>query len=145
LHGQHLFASKDWRDLRSKGRIWLREPKEDVMNLRLTACFLTFLFSMSPALADQFNVNLSTDVGSPSLLLSVTDMNIPNPQAGNAYNGEIDPGHQLSVAINGASGNGHIQWSATTTDRTLCGSGDVSSLSAGNNVTVSATNSGSAC
>ena len=104
------------------------------MITRLMAMFSAFLLTLSPVFADPFNINI-TNEESGMLLLTVTDMNFPSPQS--AFNGSINSGQQISVHINGANGNnGHIQWQATTPDRQKCGSGDVTGLSSGSNVTV---------
>jgi hypothetical protein len=93
-----------------------------------------FILGAAPALADPFNINISNGESS-ILLLTVTDMNYPSPTV--AYSGSINSGQMMSVNINGESGhNGHIKWSATSSDRSKCGSGDVSSLSSGSNLTV---------
>jgi hypothetical protein len=43
----------------------------------------------------------------------------------------------IAVYINGENGaNGHIQWSATSADRSKCGSGDLTGLGSGSNVAV---------
>lgn len=104
--------------------------------IRQFATALSMLIvTMSPALADPFNINI-TNGESSMLLLTVNDMNFPSPKV--AYSGSINSGQMISVYINGENGsNGHIQWSATSTDRTKCGSGDVSSLGSGSNLTVS--------
>ena len=106
------------------------------MITRLMAMFSAFLLTLSPVFADPFNINISNGE-SGMLLLTVTDMNYPSPQPGGAFNGSINSGEQKSVYINGENGNnGHIQWQATTSDRQKCGSGDVTGLSSGNNLTV---------
>jgi hypothetical protein len=106
------------------------------MITRLMAMFSGFLFTLSPVFADQFNINITNDE-SGMLLLTVTDMNYPNPTTGVPFSGSINSGQMISVMINGENGsNGHIQWQATTPDRQKCGSGDVPGLGSGNNLTV---------
>lgn len=96
---------------------------------------LVLVLGVTPALADPFNINVSSDESS-MLLLTITDMNFPSPQT--AFSGSINSGQMISVYINGENGtNGHIQWSASSSDRTKCGSGDVTGLGSGSNVTVS--------
>lgn len=109
----------------------------------MTARLITALSVMllaSPAMADMFNINIDNGE-SEMLLLTVTDMNLGSPER--IYNGNISPGQMLSIRINGdnGGGNGHIQWTAHTADRSKCGTGDVSKLSAGSNVTVKARSS----
>lgn len=104
------------------------------MITRLMALSSAFLLTLSPVFADPFNINISNGE-SGMLLLTVTDMNYPTPQS--AFSGSINSGEEKSVYINGENGNnGHIQWQATTADRQKCGSGDVTGLSSGNNLTV---------
>jgi hypothetical protein len=107
------------------------------MIARFTAAVSLLVLTLSPAFADPFNINVSS--GETTLLLvSITDMNMPNPKDGNAFSGNISPGQQISVIIGGNNGgDGHIQWTATTVDRQKCGSGDLTGLGTGNNVTVS--------
>jgi hypothetical protein len=110
--------------------------KEFVMIRRLMTTFSAFLLTLSPVFADQFNINITNDE-SGMLLLNVTDMNYPSPRTGVPFSGSINSGQQISVYINGENGNnGHIQWQAWTSDRQKCGSGDVSGLSSGSNLTV---------
>lgn len=101
----------------------------------LATAISALILGATPALADPFNINISNSESS-MLLLTVTDMNYPSPKL--AYDGSINSGQQIAVNINGENGtNGHIQWSAKSSDRTKCGSGDISSLGSGSNVTVS--------
>src|ERR1051326_7189660 len=105
-----------------------------MMTLRLSAALAVSLFAACPAFADPFNINIDNGESS-MLLLTVTDMNYPNPQT--AFSGSINSGQMLSVNINGEnSANGHIKWQATTSDRQKCGSGEVKNLSVGANLTV---------
>lgn len=103
--------------------------------IRRSAMALSALIlGATPALADPFNINISNGESS-MVLLTVTDLNFPSPKE--AYSGSINSGQMISVYINGENGNnGHIKWSATSSDRSKCGSGDVSSLSTGSNLTV---------
>ncbi|HEY1795260.1 MAG TPA: hypothetical protein VGG57_03990 [Stellaceae bacterium] len=101
---------------------------------RLATALSALILGVTPALADPFNINISNGE-SAMLLLTVNDMNYPSPKV--AYSGSINSGQMISVYINGENGSGgHIQWSATSADRTKCGSGDVGSLGSGNNLTV---------
>jgi hypothetical protein len=101
---------------------------------RLATAVSVLILGATPALADPFNINISNGESS-MVLLTVTDMNFPTPQA--AYSGSINSGQMIAVNINGENGtNGHIRWSATSTDRTKCGSGDITSLGSGSNITV---------
>lgn len=100
----------------------------------LATALSTLVIGAAPALADPFNINISNGESS-MLLLTVTDMNFPSPQV--AYSGSINSGQMIAVNINGENGNnGHVRWSATSSDRTKCGSGDVTSLGSGSNLTV---------
>jgi hypothetical protein len=102
---------------------------------RLAAAFLLLVLGLSPAFADPFNINVSSNE-SAMLLVTITDMNLPSPKE--VFSGSISSGQQIPVMINGDNGHdGHIQWKATTADRQKCGSGDLSSLGSGSNVTVS--------
>jgi hypothetical protein len=104
------------------------------MITRLATALSALILSVTPALADPFNINI-TNGESGMLLLTVNDMNFPSPKV--AYSGSINSGQMISVYINGENGsNGHIQWSASSSDRTKCGTGDVSSLGSGSNLTV---------
>jgi len=101
---------------------------------RLAMALSALALAATPALADPFNINI-TNGESSMLLLTVNDMNFPSPKV--AYSGSINSGQTISVDINGENGsNGHIQWKASSADRTKCGSGDVSSLGSGSNLTV---------
>lgn len=102
---------------------------------RSAMALAALILAAPPALADPFNINVSSGESS-MLLLTVTDMNFPSPKV--AFSGSINSGQMISVSINGENGNnGHITWSATSSDRSKCGSGDVPGLSSGSNVTVS--------
>lgn len=104
------------------------------MTSRLMAALAVLAFTFSPALADTFNINLSSGE-TDTLLVTVTDMNYPTPKV--VYDNNLTSGQLVPVDINGDNGNnGHITWRASTSDRTKCGSGDVSGLSSGNNVTI---------
>lgn len=106
---------------------------------RWIAALSVAFFTLTPAFADTFNINVD-DGESVMLLLKIKDMNYATPQE--VFNGNINPGQMISVHINGDNGNnGHIQWTAYTADRQKCGTGDVSRLSSGANVTVKASSS----
>jgi hypothetical protein len=100
----------------------------------LATALSALVLCAGPALADPFNINI-TNGESAMLLLTVNDMNFPSPKV--AYSGSINSGQMISVYINGENGsNGHIQWTASSADRTKCGSGDLTGLGSGSNMTV---------
>jgi hypothetical protein len=103
--------------------------------LRLVTTLSMTLASLSPALADQFNINLSNGE-SGMVFVKVYDENTGNENK--VYDDTMTSGRQVSVYITGDSGqNGHIKWEAMSSDRQKCGSDELNGLSSGNNVTVS--------
>ena len=107
------------------------------MITRLMTMFPAFFLTLSPVFADgQFNVNIVNEE-SVTLLVSVTDMNSPSPVRGGVFNGALESGKQRSEQISGASGDGHVEWSASTSDRQKCGSGEYTHLDAGGEVKIS--------
>lgn len=105
------------------------------MILRLVTTLSMTLASLSPALADQFNINLNNGE-SGMVFVKVYDMNTGSENK--VYDDTMTSGRQVSVYITGDSGqNGHIRWEAMSSDRQKCGSNELDGLSSGNNVTVS--------
>lgn len=106
---------------------------------RLMAALSLACFTVTPAFADTFNINVDNGE-TVMLLLKIMDMNFATPQE--VFNGSINTGQMLSVHINGENGtSGHITWTAFTADRQKCGTGDVTRLGSGANVTVKARSS----
>ena len=105
------------------------------MILRLVTTLSVMLASLSPALADQFNINLSNgEMG--MVFVKVYDENTGNENK--VFDDTMASGRQVSVDITGDSGHGgHIKWEAMSSDRQKCGSDELNGLSSGNNVTVS--------
>jgi hypothetical protein len=92
------------------------------------------LASTSPALADQFNINLSSDE-SGMVFVKVYDMNTGGQNK--IYDDTLTSGRQVSVYITGDSGRGgHIRWEAISNDRRKCGANELNGLSSGNDVAV---------
>lgn len=109
-----------------------------MMKARLVGSLAIFLASLSPAAAfDTLNINLDNG-GSSALLVEVFDENTPSETK--VYSDTLNAGSHASVIITAANGKGHVKWTAQTADKQKCGSGDVTDLDSGTDVTVSAPN-----
>jgi hypothetical protein len=107
-----------------------------MMKARLVAGLAILLVSISPAAAfDTLNINLGNGETS-ALLVEVFDENTPSGTK--VYSDILNAGGHASVIITAASGKGHVKWTAQTTDKQKCGSGDLTDLDSGADVTVSA-------
>jgi hypothetical protein len=108
--------------------------EENAVILRLTTSLSVMLASLSPVLADQFNVNLSNgETG--MVFVQVYDMNTAGQNK--VFDDTLTSGRQVSVYITGDSGrDGHITWAAMSSDRQKCGGEELNGLSSGNNITV---------
>lgn len=96
--------------------------------------------SFSPALADQFNINVSNG-DSHMLFVVIYDLNTRSSDK--ALDATLNPGQQVPVYITGNAGSdGRIRWEAQTTDRQSCGSSELSNLGSGSNISVTAGSSG---
>ena len=104
------------------------------MTMRLMTSLSVMLASLSPALADQFNINLSNgETG--MVFVQVYDMNTGGQNK--VFDDTLTSGRQVSVYITGDSGrDGHIRWEATSSDRQKCGRDELNGLSSGNNIMV---------
>jgi hypothetical protein len=109
-----------------------------MMKMQLIGGLAVLLASLSPAAAfDTLNVNLGNGETS-ALLVDVWDENTPNQSK--VYSDILNAGGHASVIVTAADGKGHVKWTAQTTDKQKCGSGDVTGLDSGTDVTVSAPN-----
>jgi hypothetical protein len=110
-----------------------------MMKLRLISSLVALLLGMSPvAAANMLNINLDNGSDVP-LLVEVFDENTPTEIK--VYSDTLNPNDHPSVVITAADGKGHVKWTAQTTDRQTCGSGDQSDLDTGDDLTVSASGS----
>jgi hypothetical protein len=102
--------------------------------LRLVTILSVTLASLSPVLADQFNINVSNGE-SGMLFVTVYDLNTRGQNK--VFDATMTSGQMVPVYITGAAGNdGHIKWEAQSSDRQKCGADELNGLSSGNNITV---------
>jgi hypothetical protein len=106
---------------------------------RLISSLAALLLSVSPAAAfDTLNINLGNGDTSP-LLVEVFDENTPSENK--VYSDTLNAGAHASLVVTAADGKGHVKWTAQTSDKQKCGSGDVTGLDSGADLTVSAASS----
>jgi hypothetical protein len=104
------------------------------MFLRLTAALAAAMLAATAAFADGLNVNIVNGTNQ-MVLVTVTDVNTSPMEK--VFNGQLLPAIGQSVSINpDSSGNGHLLWTATTSDQSMCGNGEENDLSAGTVITV---------
>ena len=106
------------------------------MILRLMTIVSTLLISLTAALGEEFNINVSNgEIG--MLFVVVYDMNTRGQNK--IVDTTMSSGQSIPVYITGEGGHdGHIRWEAQAADRENCGAADLPNLSSGTNITVKA-------